>query len=200
MRGKVTDIAAALLAGGKNSRMKGENKAFLKINGIPLIERTMGLLEGIFEEVIIVAHSSQDFKSYAKDNIVTEDIIKNAGPLAGIHSALSRTSKGAVFFVACDMPFLHNALIERQLERFNQVSCDCLVPRIGCDLEPLHAVYKRGLRNDISRFFKKGPGYSIREFLQAVNTCYWDLEDSSFNRKAFRNLNTSEDFAKAIAG
>lgn len=190
-------VAAAVLAGGKNSRMKGKNKALLRINGVFLIERTAKLLKEIFEEVIIVTNSPGDFKQYKNYAVITEDIIKDTGPLGGIHSALSRTSKEAVFFAACDMPFLHNALILRQLQVFDQTNCECLVPRIESSIEPLHAVYKKDLKDKISAFVKGSKGYSIRSFLKTIDVRYLDLENNRFNRNIFKNLNTMEDLENA---
>jgi molybdopterin-guanine dinucleotide biosynthesis protein A len=54
LKTKATNMAASVLAGGKNSRMYGRNKAFIEMNGTPIIQRTIKLLAGIFEEIIIV--------------------------------------------------------------------------------------------------------------------------------------------------
>ncbi len=193
----VNNIAAAILAGGKNSRMSGFNKALIEINGTPIIERSIKILQGIFEEIIIVTNSPEEFKSFEKETRIITDRIKNVGPLGGIHAALSTTSKEGVFFVACDMPFLHNALILRQLKDFRRANCECLVPRIGDSIEPLHAVYKKALKEKINGFVKDSQDYSIRSFLKTSNVCYWDLKNSRLNRGIFKNLNTKEDLEKA---
>ena len=159
---RVTNIAGAILAGGKNSRMSGLNKAFIRINGIFIFQRTLRLFKKIFDEIIIVTNCPQDFASYKKDVTLVTDTIKGIGPLGGIHAALSVTSKKAVFFVACDMPFLHNALIRRQIKCFNKVECDCLLPRVGSFIESLHAIYKKPLKENINNFVKDNNDYSIR--------------------------------------
>lgn len=196
MTEKAAHIAAAILAGGKNSRMKGRNKAFLRINGCILVERTIKLLKEIFEEIIIVTNSPQDFASYGNDVVIIEDIIKDRGPLCGIHSALCRTSKEAVFFTACDMPFLHNAIIRDEIDCFRKADCDCMVPKIGALVEPVCAIYKKDLSEEIEFFLRKSNKLAIRDFLKTVNTHYLDLEDNIFHRNAFRNVNTPEDADK----
>ena len=196
MRRKFNNIAAAILAGGKNSRMQGKNKAFIRINGLLIIKRTITLLKGIFEEVIIVTNYPKDYELYSKETVIAQDFIKDIGPLGGIHTALSVTSKQAVFFVACDMPFLHNALIRQEAAIFNKTDCDCLVPRIGHVIEPLHAVYKKSIRGDIHNFVKKNSDYSIRGFLQEADVFYWDINESRFKKDIFKNINTSDDLAK----
>ncbi len=49
-------MTGVILSGGKNRRM-GENKAFLAVDGEPLIDRTVRLFRAVFKEVIIVTSS-----------------------------------------------------------------------------------------------------------------------------------------------
>lgn len=194
---KITAVSAAILCGGKNSRMKGKNKSFCEINGAPLIENTIGLLKEIFEEIILVTNTPRDFKLYEKEVTITGDLIKDAGPLGGIHSGLFKTVKEGVFFVACDMPFLHNAFISRLVNDFKRKPCDCLAPRIGRQIEPLHAIYKKSLQGKIRVFLKNAGDYSVRGFLNTVDARYFDLENKAANQKMFENLNTPEDISHA---
>jgi len=184
--------ACAVLAGGKSSRM-GRDKAFIQVGGAPIIQRTIGLLKKIFEEIIIVTNTPADYALYEKDSRIVTDIIKDIGPLGGIHSALSYTSKRSVFFVACDMPFLHNDMVVRQLELFNKTVCDAFLPKIGNFIEPLHAVYRKELKDKLFSFIKSSNDHSIRGWLKTVNTAYFDIEDNPGNRSVFKNMNTPGD-------
>lgn len=196
MKTEGIEIAAGILAGGKNSRMRGRNKSFINIEGVPIIEKTILLFEGIFDEIILITNSPNDYKEYVRRVIIAEDEIKEAGPLGGMHAGLSKTSKGAVFFVACDMPFLHNALINRLAKHFNGIDRDAVVPRINSLIEPMHAIYRSSLKDKLARFLRMGGDYSIRSFLRGENVEYFNLKDTPLNRKIFRNLNTPDDFKK----
>lgn len=193
-----TKIAAAILAGGRNRRMGGVNKSLIKIKDISIIQRTVDILKEAFEEVLIVTNSPQDYELYRKGCLIVTDRIKNVGPLGGIFTGLSETTKEAVFFVACDMPFLHIGLIKQQISRFHELNCNCCVPRIGGFIEPLHAVYKKKLRGHISSFIKSNGSYSVKAFLQKTNVCYLDLKDNVFIQRAFRNVNTQEDLKEVL--
>jgi len=199
-----SNIAAAVLAGGRNSRMGGFNKAFIQINGVPVIEIALAVLKRTFREIIIVTNSPRDFKLYEKEAIITEDLIKDAGPLGGMHSAFFRTSKEAVFFTACDMPFLHNALIRRMIRSFNETVLEALVPRISFSIEPLHAIYKTAIKDKLAVYlsrrdsilccaYRYSKDRSVRSFLAAINTRYLDLENEPGYRRIFKNLNTPRD-------
>jgi molybdopterin-guanine dinucleotide biosynthesis protein A len=194
------DIAVAVLAGGKNTRM-GKDKAFIKIeDGISLIQKNIRQLKQIFKEVVIVTNSPEKYGLYKKDTLIVTDIIKDKGPLGGIHSALSHISGKSAFFIACDMPFLHNGIIEKVISYFNNIECDALVPKIGPYIEPLHAVYKTYLKDKLESFLKENNNYSIRNFFRRVNVKYLDLQDSPQNRRVFKNINSPGDLEEIKEG
>ena len=52
------DAGAIILAGGKSSRM-GANKALLKMNDVPAIERISKILKPIFPEQMVVTNEPE---------------------------------------------------------------------------------------------------------------------------------------------
>jgi molybdenum cofactor guanylyltransferase len=131
-------MTGVILSGGKNRRM-GENKAFLRVNGELLIDRTVRLFQAVFKEVIIVTSSPLDYLDQ-EANIVT-DILPEKGPLGGIYTGLFYAREEYAFIAACDMPFLNRAFLEymvRQTEGY-----DIIVPSLPEGFQPLHAIYAR---------------------------------------------------------
>lgn len=188
------NIAGAILSGGKNSRM-GKNKAFIEINGFTIIEKTVNLFKEIFDEIIISTNSPTNFKLYEKNVLIVSDIIKNFGPLSGIHSVLSKTSKESVFFIACDMPFVSKDIILQIINCFNKTNCDCIVPKINNFIEPLCAIYKKKINNNLEEFLKNTNNYAVKNFLKTIDVHYLDLTDN-FDHNAFINLNIPSDLSK----
>ncbi len=186
-------IAGAILSGGKNTRMKDKNKAFININGMPLIQKIVNLLGRIFDEIMIITNSPEEYKAYQGKCTILADKIKDIGPLGGIYTGLSETGKDAVFFVACDMPNLHNDVILKEISFFDRTGCDAVIPRIDSLIEPLHSIFKTNLKNKLYDFVKNRRDYSIRNFLQTINVSYMCLEDNQFHRNAFQNINTIKD-------
>ena len=188
--------ACAILSGGKNSRMGGENKAFLTLDENTFIERTVNNLEKIFDEIIIVTHSPNEYCYQKNKCVVITDLIKEIGPLGGIYSALSYTDNDSVFFVPCDMPHLNNSLIEKEISVFNDIEFDALVPRVGKWLQPLHSIFKKKLTHQLHSFIMSTQKYQIRNFLDIIRVQYFELEDNCINRKVFTNINTPEDLGE----
>jgi molybdopterin-guanine dinucleotide biosynthesis protein A len=189
---KYQDISAVILAGGRNTRMGGRDKALLRVEGQPIIERSISVLREIFQEIVIVTN---DTRAYEYDGVkIVKDEIKNIGPLGGIYTGLRHVTGNAGFFVACDMPFLHNGSIRQQIEFFNQSPCEALVPKINAHIEPLHAVYSKIVRERIASFIKDTQECAIKDFLKTINTCYFGLDDTVLSKHCFKNLNTPVDF------
>lgn len=196
----MSNVAAAILAGGKNTRMKGRNKAFIPIGGVPIIKRNLDILNKLFKETIIVTNSPGEFSAFEKNSMIITDLIKNCGPLGGIYSALSATKKRAVFFTACDMPNLNKPLIKRLVKYFESSNFDALLPRINSSVEYLHGIYRKELKDRLKVFLAKGKDYSVRGFLATVKAGYLDLKDTPLNRRIFSNLNTPQDLKDLSEG
>src|SRR5436190_16038066 len=93
-------VAGIVLAGGKNSRMGGEDKAFLRVEQRPIVERTLELFRRVFREVVVVSNNPEKYAHYGVDVVVDE--FAEVGPLAGIHAGLGRIDSPYAFVAACD--------------------------------------------------------------------------------------------------
>jgi molybdenum cofactor guanylyltransferase len=103
-----SDITGIILSGGKSSRM-GFNKSFLKINGKTIIEYIVELMQNIFSKVILITNSPDEYRFLNLEML--EDIYKNYGPLAGIHSGLVNSSTKRNFIISCDVPLMTEQMI-----------------------------------------------------------------------------------------
>ena len=189
-----TRVTGVILAGGRNSRMGGRDKAFLRVNGETVFTRTLALLRRCFPDVLVVSNAPDKYLSFGVD--VIPDEFRGYGPLGGLHAALGRVTRPYAFVTACDMPFLHVEPI-RYL-----VGClrnqDAVVPRWEGDIEPLHALYAARLRPQIAEAIAGG-ARALRDFLPQVGVEYVAqsaMEGVAGAHEAFRNVNTPEDAAR----
>ncbi|MDA8227238.1 MAG: molybdenum cofactor guanylyltransferase [Desulfitobacterium hafniense] len=184
-------MTGIILAGGKSSRM-AKNKAFLELDGRPLIERSIDILNRIFDEVIISSNDQELYNKYGVD--VIPDVHKNRGPLGGLHACFLAAKHEVCFFVACDMPFLNSEVI-RYLSKFTD-EFQAVVPKLENGLEPLHAFYRKEIIFLIESNLKNAK-FKIIDFYPQVNIKYIiesELRLFSNPDKDFLNANTPEDW------
>ena len=117
--GMAGNISGVILAGGENRRFNGLPKSKIVIDGKTIIARILDTINEIFDEIIIVTNSPEEYKEYSNCKIVSDHFLK-AGPLGGIHAALKGTSNEAIFVFAGDMPLLDKKLIISQINYFNE--------------------------------------------------------------------------------
>ncbi|MEA1886933.1 MAG: molybdenum cofactor guanylyltransferase [Bacteroidota bacterium] len=192
---KQYDITAAILAGGKNTRFSGRTKAKIIIDGQPMIERIIKVLERVFNDIVIIANNENEFSDYGHIRI-TGDIYPDIGPLGGLHSALTNTNSKAVFLVASDMPELNAEVIRHVVDNFNHQKCEALIPDYKGYIEPLHAIYKRDVLERLESFIRTADNYSIREFLKLVDYKYLVIDNIEGVSNPFVNINSPEDLQK----
>lgn len=196
---KTLTITGVILAGGKNTRIGGQCKAFIQLHDQSLLTIITSLLEQFFNEIIIVTNNPSEFASHQNNYSIITDRIKEIGPLGGIESALYHCSSDAIFVVSCDMPYLNRDMIEKQIAMFLKSDCDALIPRMGTFIEPLHAIYRKGISGFLQSFLNETQDYRIRKFLKLIHVHYMDIEDNDVNKRAFTNINTQEDYERIIA-
>lgn len=190
----LTDFfTAVILAGGKNSRFDGEDKAFLNMGGVPMIELISIRLMEIFGKILVVTNTPDKYGDYNYLPVVS-DTFKEAGPLGGIHAAMVHVQTPWIFVVSCDMPYIKKEIIERQVLWFDRnPGADAVVPRINAQIEPLHAIYASGNAGALGDFLGSTTDYSIRAFLRLLNVVYLDLPPDASTIKAFSNINSFSD-------
>ena len=191
-------IGSIVLAGGKGLRL-GHEKALETVGNKNLIQWVVFSLSFFNSDIIVVTAARQSlsqFIGYPKLRIVT-DTCPGKGPLGGIYTGLAASDSFYNLVVACDMPFLNQALLDYMI----QISAgyDLVVPRLGKMVEPLHAVYSKGCLAPIECLLKQD-NLSVRELFTLVKVRYVEaVEINRFDPKhlSFFNVNTEADLETA---
>lgn len=188
----VNNISCVILAGGANKRFNGTTKVNLVIGRETIIYRIIRTIRNIFDEIIIVSNTPEEFKDYNNYKIVG-DLYPGLGPLGGIHSALKASSKEALFVFAGDMPLLDQNYILRQIDFFSSNKCDCLIPRVDKLIEPLHAIYSVSIIKTLEEYLTSDNNKAVRDFIKLLNVSYLEFEASDDTKNAFTNINSPSD-------
>ena len=131
-----------ILSGGLNSRMKGKNKAYLKIDGSRFLDRVADTLRECFNEILLVTKDPAAYTRVKKDIKIIKDISDIHSPLSGIHAGLSNMDADYAFCIGCDTPFLKKEVVEILIHEIEPWA-DVVVPFSGTYFQPLCAVYSK---------------------------------------------------------
>lgn len=184
-------ITGVILSGGKNSRM-GTNKAFMEINQIRLIDKTLDIYRQLFTRIVIVTNDPLSYLEFNDVTLVT-DIYKGKGPLGGIYTGLFYAKNPFVFVSACDMPFLNKDFIEFLTARTNKY--DVIVPKLPEGYQPLHAIYSRNCLPSIKRLLLMDK-LKITAFyrdMKILSIGEEEIQPYNPDGRLFQNINTPKD-------
>jgi molybdopterin-guanine dinucleotide biosynthesis protein A len=176
-----------ILSGGKSVRM-GENKAFIEIEGVPIIHRINNLFKELFQETIIVTNQKDLFSNF--ESKIYNDLLPNKGALGGLYTGIFFSNFHYSFCVACDMPFIKKSLVQYLLNLIKED--DVIVPKTSDGLQPLHAIYSKNCLTPIKKVIDQGK-YSIIDFYDLVKVkVVQENEFIAFDplRESFINVNT----------
>ena len=150
-RDRDTCVAAAILAGGLGRRMGGTNKATLPMGERRIIDRQLELLRQVADSVFVVSNRPDAFADL--DVTVVPDLIPGTGSLGGIYTAIMWAPCPRTLIVACDMPFLTLAFLQRLTQ---PSTADLVIARSSRGYEPLCATWGKTAAEPIRRRLDRG--------------------------------------------
>jgi len=192
------EVTGVLLAGGKSRRM-GEDKRYLVVGEQTLLERGLGVLRSMFHEVLVVI--AQDSAPLDIDARVVRDLVPDCGSLGGIYTGLIQATSPYIFTVACDMPFLNQAVITQFTTRRD--TADIVMARLATRLHPMHALYGKGCLPTMEQMIVARQ-LKIQELvshasLRVQYVTEADLLSIDPSWRSFHNVNTPEDLEAACS-
>lgn len=204
-----TIIHAFIQAGGRSSRM-GTDKAWLEINGRPMMEHVLAAAQPVSASLSIVIHSANPNADRYRELAarwnarLLYDLHDHKGPLGGIHTALKACGKNeAALILPCDMPFLTTEFLSFLCNAHHSRNRQFITVPTDQDgrLQPLAAIYSPTClpaieemlatnRLKVDRLFEQLPTQII--FFEVIVS----LAGSEL---LFQNMNSSRDLQLAIA-
>jgi molybdopterin-guanine dinucleotide biosynthesis protein A len=199
-------VSAIILAGGKSRRM-GVDKAALRLEGETFLERLVGTLGKVTDDVMIVGLAGDppaDLSIRCFD-----DESPGLGPMAGLSGGLEHAVHPWAFVTSCDAPLLREAVVEGLVGQLREEHrgktdvdiiplCDAVVPLVDGHAQVLCAIYKKSLAAHF-RDEQMVDNRSLTKALNHVSVCWiseatvrqWDPTLASF-----RHVNTPEQWAE----
>jgi molybdopterin-guanine dinucleotide biosynthesis protein A len=187
-------LTAIVLCGGRSTRM-GRDKGALPFGGETMLERVVRIVRGIADDVIVVARQDQSTPDGVR---VIHDPIEDQGPLAGIAAGLAASTTDLNVVVACDMPLVRPAVLQRLAGAIGDH--DACVAVAGGHASALCGIYRSRVAADAERLLASGERRVMR-LLDAVQTKRVDaaeLRDIDPELETFVSCDTPEAYERLV--
>ena len=184
-------ITGVILAGGQGRRMGGIDKGLQDLNGQPLVKWVLARLAPQVDTVLI--NANQNLSRYGEFGcpVLPDRIPDFAGPLAGLHAALSCATTSLLATVPCDSPFLPADLVQRLRSALETENAELAVARTGGQVQRAFCLTRRGILPKLDAFLASGER-KVWLWHASLKVAEVAFDDES---TAFRNINTPEDLA-----
>ena len=189
-----------VLCGGKSTRM-GVPKATLMFGDETMLQRVVRLLGSVVSPIVVVAAREQSLPPLPDDVIVTRDERDARGPLEGLRAGLKALPETVdhAYVTSCDVPLLVPDFVERMIDLLGDH--DIAVMEIDGFPHPLSAVYRRTTLPHVESLLAQDrlrPVY-LFDAVRTRRVHTMDMMSVDPQLRTLRNLNTREDYLKALA-
>ncbi len=181
------NITGVILAGGRSSRMGGNDKGLTLLHDKPLFQYVIDRLKPQVNDLLINANRNQELYQASGVPVVSDIITGFVGPLAGMHAGLSHSSTEWVVFAPCDVPALPSNLVS-QLWQGKQQALAAYV-HDGERAHPTLALIHVSLKSLLAEYLAKGDR-KLMIFMDSVNAQPIIFRGQ---KDQFSNLNTPAD-------
>lgn len=189
-------LSGVILAGGAHRGMKGENRAFLVVDGQTLIERQIREMKYCCSEITIVTNEPQLFlRSVDRDIRIITDYYAGKGLLSGMHAGLSLAKNRHVWLLGCHMPNPSANAAKLQLSQMHE-GTDAVIPVVRGTAYSLHGIYDRSNADRIGKLLDGGIT-DVSLFLRQINRVELtesDFEEHGISRDFVHSIHTYADY------
>ncbi|MCG8488224.1 MAG: molybdenum cofactor guanylyltransferase [Chromatiales bacterium] len=184
-----SEYTAVILAGGRGSRMGGNDKGLVLLEGKPLIEHVITTIAPQVGHLLINANRNMaDYQKFGYP-VIRDELSGYQGPLAGIYSALEQISTPDLITVPCDGPRLPQDLVARLARAREAEAADIAVAHDGKRLQPVYALIAKKLRPSLKAYLDGGDRKIDLWYAQHKMA----TADFSDIPETFLNINTPEE-------
>lgn len=128
MPDEVVRITGVILAGGRGRRMGGVDKGLQELRGRPLLAWVIARFGPQVDELLLInTNRNGDRYTVFGHRVLADQIPGFAGPLAGVHAALTAATHSLLATAPCDAPFLPDDLVLRLLQALTASCADSAV-------------------------------------------------------------------------
>jgi molybdenum cofactor guanylyltransferase len=149
-------ITGVVLAGGRGSRMGGEDKGLVALNGRAMVEHVIARLRPQVGQLLISANRNHARYAAFGYSVVPDLLADYQGPLAGMAAALQAATTPYVVTVPCDSPLMATDVVDRLAQALVREDAEVSVAHDGSRTHPVFLMVKRALLPSLLEFLDAG--------------------------------------------
>lgn len=184
-------VCGLLLAGGRASRLGGEDKGLVELCGQPLIAHGIRRLSPQVDTLLISANRNLPRYRDFGLAVIEDEFGDFEGPLAGLLRGLEACEAPLLATLPCDAPLAPPDLVERLHAALKESGARAAIADDGERLQPLFGLFRRELAPDLADWLGRG-GRKVQDWVTSLRPA---VVDFSHCPQAFRNVNTPGDLA-----
>lgn len=189
-------VTGLILAGGRGSRMGGQDKGLVRLRGQPLAAHALLALMPQVQQVVINANRNLGAYDGFGVAVVMDAIDGHQGPLAGMLAGLAAAQTPYVQAVPCDVPNFPADLVERLLSAAQRAGAPLAMPvTLEADgrrqTHPVFLLMAVDVHDSLLAFVSAG-GRKIDRWTQSLDCVEVEFPDP----QAFFNVNTQGDLVE----
>jgi molybdopterin-guanine dinucleotide biosynthesis protein A len=194
---------ALVIAGGRNRRF-GENKAFAKLAGEPLLLHVLDKAVSVADEVVVAIGREDNAASYSelvpKSIRILNDKMEAKSPLVGIMTGFEEMRSQYAVVLSCDTPFVRPEILKLLFEK--AAGSDAAIPMWpNQEIEPLQSVYKCKPAFDGAKIALTEGGFRnvdmIKRLAKVTYVPVEEIKRFDHDLVTFFNVNTRADLQRA---
>jgi molybdopterin-guanine dinucleotide biosynthesis protein A len=186
-----------------------QDKSWLEIDRVPMIERVAAAARPVVERLgIVVNAANQQLERYqelaeSRDAKLIFDLHEHRGPLGGIHTALTHCDAGdSALILACDLPFITTEflfLLSEIHQGSNPQSVTVPLDRSN-RLQPLAAIYDQSLEAAVEHMLSSNELKVDRLYSRVSSHQLNFIEFAHLPgaERFFANINTPEEWRNVL--
>ncbi len=185
-------ITGVILAGGKGSRMGGDDKGLLNYKNKPLVHYVIDRIAPQVDTLIINANRNLAQYQQFGYRVISDSLTDFCGPLSGMLSAMQIATTDYILTSPCDCPYISAHLRRRLMEALLIERADIAVAHDGKRMQPVFCLIACRLKDDLKCYLDKGER-KIDIWLTEQQLAVGDFSDET---NSFINFNYPDDLVR----
>lgn len=173
MTEQLPSFTTLILAGGRGTRMGGQDKGLVCLNDKPMISYLLNTVADLCDDIMISCNRSQQQYAEFGYHLVSDGNTRFFGPLAGLLSGIKLAQHSHLLVLPCDTPAVTKRLIRRLAQCAHENPDSICMAHDGQRPQPLHAMipvkFQQSLADCIAANQHSVMGWYSQHHLRTVN-------------------------------